>query len=67
MEKLFILLQTPELRKKLLIVSGLMIATRFLAAVPVPGIDASQLSQFFSSNQILGFFNLFSGGGLSNL
>lgn len=67
MEKFLLLFQTPELRKKLLIVGGLLAATRLLAAIPVPGIDASRLSQFFSSNQILGFFNLFSGGGLSNL
>ncbi len=67
MNTLFLLLQTPELRKKVLIVTGILAVTRFLAAIPVPGVDASQLSQFFASNQVLGFFNLFSGGGLSNL
>ena len=67
MNTLFLLFQTPELRKKVLIVTGLLAVTRLLASIPVPGIDAAQLSQFFASNQILGFFNLFSGGGLSNL
>lgn len=67
MDTLFLLFQTPELRKKVLIVTGILAVTRLLAAIPVPGIDASQLSQFFASNQVLGFFNLFSGGGLSNL
>ncbi len=67
MNTLLLLFQTPELRKKVLIVTGILAITRLLAAIPVPGIDASQLSQFFASNQVLGFFNLFSGGGLSNL
>lgn len=67
MEKLLLLFKTPELRKKILMVVGLLAATRLMAAIPIPGIDAEKLSQFFSSNQILGFFNMFSGGGLSNL
>lgn len=67
MEKLLLLFKTPELRKKVLMVVGLLAATRLMAAIPIPGIDAEKLSQFFSSNQILGFFNMFSGGGLSNL
>lgn len=67
MNTLALLFQTPELRKKVLVVTGLLAVTRLMAAIPVPGVDASQLSQFFASNQVLGFFNLFSGGGLSNL
>lgn len=45
----------------------LLIVFRALSAIPIPGIDASRLSEFFSSSQLFGFLNLFSGGGLSNL
>ncbi len=56
-----------DLRNKILIVAGLLVAFRLLAAVPIPGVDAARLQAFFNSNQLLGFLNLFSGGGLSNL
>ncbi len=56
-----------DLRRKIITVLGLMIAYRVLAAIPIPGIDALRLQQFFSSNQLFGFLNIFSGGGLSTL
>ena len=46
---------------------GLLVAFRLLAAVPIPGVDSFALQQLFSDNDLLGFLNLFSGGGLSNL
>lgn len=42
-------------------------AFRLLAAIPVPGVNALQLEQFFTNNQFLSFLNIFSGGGLSSL
>jgi len=45
----------------------LLFVFRLLAAIPIPGIDAAKLNEFFSSNQLFGFLNIFSGGGLSNL
>ncbi|MEK7193729.1 MAG: preprotein translocase subunit SecY [Patescibacteria group bacterium] len=56
-----------DLRNKVLIVVGLLVAFRLLAAIPIPGIDAARLQEFFNTNQFFGFLNLFSGGGLSNL
>lgn len=44
----------------------LLAATRVLAAIPIPGVDASALRQFFSQNQLFGLLDIFSGGGLSN-
>ncbi len=37
--------------------------------IPVPGVDAQALSDFFASvqNTLFGLFDMFSGGGLSNL
>ena len=44
-----------------------MLAFRALAAIPIPSIDAFRLREFFAGNQLFGFFNIFSGGGLDNL
>ncbi|MFH1162224.1 MAG: preprotein translocase subunit SecY [Candidatus Jorgensenbacteria bacterium] len=67
MQKFLQIFKIPDLRKKILIVLGLLLVFRLLAAIPVPGIDAAKLQQFFSSNDLLGFLNIFSGGGLANL
>jgi preprotein translocase subunit SecY len=58
--------RAPDIRRRILIVLGLLIVFRFLAAVPVPGIDRTQLAQFLAGNPLFGLLNLFSGGGLSN-
>lgn len=65
--KLKLIFTDPELLKKLGFVLGALIVFRFLATIPVPGINPDQLAQFFSNNQFLGLLNIFSGGGLSNL
>ncbi len=57
----------PDLRKKVLMVLLLLFVFRLLAAIPIPGIDAARLQQFLGSNQLFGFLNIFSGGGLANL
>ena len=67
MNKLLLIFKSPDLRKKVLMVLFLLVMFRLLAAIPIPGIDASKLQQFFESNQLFGFLNIFSGGGLSNL
>ncbi len=59
--------QLPEVRSKLLFALGALIVFRFVAHVPVPGVDPAQLRQTFESNAILGFLNIFSGGALQNL
>lgn len=40
---------------------------RFLASVPISGIDKVALTNFFTNNEFLGLLNIFSGGGLSQL
>ncbi len=67
MNKFLNIFKIPDLRKKVLMVLLLLLIFRLLAAIPVPGIDAARLQQFLSLNQLFGFMNLFSGGGLSNL
>ncbi len=67
MNKFLQLFKVKEIRNKILIVAGLLIVFRLLAAIPIPGIDADRLRSVLGENQLLGFLNLFSGGGLSNL
>ena len=50
---------------KIAFVLGMFIVMRFLAAIPLPGIDKVALQQFFQNNQLFTFLNIFSGGGLS--
>ena len=57
----------PDLRKKIIIVAVLLVAFRLFAAVPVPDVDATKLKAIFSSNQLLGILNIFSGGTMGNL
>jgi len=53
-----------DLRNKILYVLGMLVIFRLAAHIPVPGVNAAALESLFSSNQILGLLNLFSGGGL---
>jgi len=59
----------PELKTRILFTLGMLIVYRIGAHIPVPGIDAGVLAQFFSQAQgsLLGMFDMFSGGALSRL
>lgn len=67
MKKIIAIFRHVDLRKKVLVVLGLLAVYRLLSAIPIPGVDASKLQQFFESNQMFGLLNMFSGGGLSTL
>lgn len=67
MNKLLQIFRIKDIRNKIFIVVALLIAFRLLAAIPIPGIDSAKLAEYFQSNQIFGFLNIFSGGSLSNL
>jgi preprotein translocase subunit SecY len=54
-----------SIRNRLLFVLAMLAIFRFLATIPVPGVNTSAISQAFSSNQFLSLFNVVSGGGLS--
>ena len=56
----------PDLRQKFLIVLGLIALSRFIYAVPIPGVDISKLSGFLSNNPAFSLLNIFTGGGLLN-
>ena len=61
------ILKIPDLRRKVFIIALIFVFFRLLANIPIPGVNAEALRQLFSSSQLLGFVNLFSGGALANL
>jgi preprotein translocase subunit SecY len=65
--KIKLISQDPVLRKRILFVLGALIVVRVLASIPIPGVDAFALEQFFANNQFFSVLNIFSGGGLSVL
>jgi len=55
-----------ELKQRLWFVFGALVVLRFGTFVPIPGIDAAVLAQFFDQQKgtIVEMFNMFSGGAL---
>src|SRR5687768_8924504 len=58
--------KVKELRNRILIVAFLLLCTRILAHIQIPGIDISGLRSLLNNNQLLGLYDIFSGGGLRN-
>ena len=65
--KMKLIVEDETLRSRVLFVLGALIVFRLLAAIPIPGIDATALQNYLNNNQFLGLLNLFSGGGFSTL
>ena len=65
-ERILQIWRIKELRNKILFVLAMLAIFRLAAHIPVPGIDTENLKSFFSSNQILGLLNIFSGGAMEN-
>ncbi|OHA00573.1 MAG: preprotein translocase subunit SecY [Candidatus Sungbacteria bacterium RIFCSPHIGHO2_02_FULL_49_12] len=66
-EKLRLLITSPDIRNKFLFILGILAVFRFMAAIPVPGVDPAALRNFLSGNQFFGLLDIFSGGVLGNL
>lgn len=58
--------RVPDLRYRILFTLTILVIFRFLAHVPVPGVDRDAFASIFQQNALLGFLDLFSGGGLRN-
>ncbi|MDP3725283.1 MAG: preprotein translocase subunit SecY [Nanoarchaeota archaeon] len=67
MRRFLQIFKVPDLRKKVIALALLLVVFRIFAAIPIPDIDTARLKEFFGSNELLGFLNVFSGGGLSGL
>lgn len=66
-EKIGLIFGDAALRKRIFWALGLLVVTRILAVIPIPGIDPTRLQSLLSGSEFLNLLNLFSGGGLSNL
>jgi preprotein translocase subunit SecY len=66
-QKIKLVFGDKTLRTRILITVGILVLSRVLAVIPLPGINPSQLASLFSGNQFLSLLNIFSGGGLSSL
>ena len=60
------ILSDVQLRNRILFVIGVLIITRILAVIPIPGVSVDHLSQFLTQNKIVGMLNVLSGGGISS-
>jgi preprotein translocase subunit SecY len=54
----------PDLRRRILITLGILVAFRFIAHVPMPGVNPLILKDLFEKNALLGMLDLFSGGAM---
>ena len=65
--KLIQILKIHDLRNKILFVLGIFTIFRIMANIPIPGINAENLKDFFEQFQMFGLLNVFTGGALDNL
>jgi len=56
----------PDLRKRILFTFGILIAFRFIAHVPMPGVNGDALASFFEQNTLFSMLDMFSGGAMKN-
>ena len=56
----------PDLRKKFFVVIGLVIVSRLISSIPLPGVDHAKLAQYLNSSTAFSLLNVFTGGGLLN-
>jgi len=59
--------QAAGLRGRLLITIGLLVLVRLGIFIPVPGIDRARFAEAVQNLPVLGFLDIFTGGGLSAL
>ena len=62
--------RVADIRKKLLFTAALLALYRLGAFIPVPGVNVEaldQISENYAGSDVLGFLNLFTGGGLSRI
>ena len=67
LEKFRNIFKIPELRKKIIFTLTIFILYRLGGHIPIPGVDAGVLGQFFEqrSNTLFGLYDLFAGGNFS--
>ncbi|NCN25073.1 preprotein translocase subunit SecY [Candidatus Falkowbacteria bacterium CG10_big_fil_rev_8_21_14_0_10_37_14] len=66
MEKIRQIWKVKDLRLSIAFVLAMLLIFRLAAHVPIPGVDALALKEFFAGNQVLGLMSLLTGGGMEN-
>jgi preprotein translocase subunit SecY len=56
----------PDLRRKFFIVVGLIIVSRIVSTIPIPGVDHQKLTDYLSTDQAFALLSIFTGNGLLN-
>jgi len=64
LQAMFDAFRLPDLRRRILFTLGMLVVFRFIAHVPLPGVDADALQQLFERNAMLGMLDMFSGGAM---
>ena len=64
LQAMFDAFSLPDLRRRILITVGILVVFRFIAHVPLPGVNLAALQKLFESNALLGMLDLFSGGAM---
>ncbi len=54
----------PDLRRRILLTLGILVIFRFVAHVPLPGVDLDALRELFENIPLLGMLDMFSGGAM---
>ncbi|MFH1651383.1 MAG: preprotein translocase subunit SecY [Chloroflexota bacterium] len=57
----------PDLRRRIIVTLAVLAIFRFVAHVPLPGVDLTALNALFERNALLGMLDLFSGGAMRRL
>ncbi len=65
-DKIIQIWKIKDLRNSILFVLLMLVIFRLAAHIPIPGVDTTDLKNFFSNNPVLGFVNVFAGGGMEN-
>jgi len=66
LQAMFDAFRLPDLRRRILFTVGMLVVFRFVAHVPLPGVDSAALQALFERNAMLGMLDLFSGGAMRN-
>jgi len=56
----------PDLRRRIIFTFLMLVAFRFIAHVPLPGVKTEALRSLFQDNALLGMLDMFSGGAMRN-
>ena len=64
LQAMFDAFRLPDLRRRILITAGILVIFRFVAHVPLPGVNPDKLAKLFEDMPIFGMLDLFSGGAM---